>query len=132
MSERLAVCQALAAMVSQNGQPDEQEVTFVGMAALQLGLSADENEKVQAILKGGGDFMGSIEQITSKPMRAFFMRRALAAVLLDDQITCSEQSFIDQAAKTFGCDAQLIAELTAWTKVSIAVENQLAQTLAKV
>lgn len=132
MSERLAVCQALAAMLRQQGEPNEEEVTFVGLAAMQLGLTQDENQRVQQTLKEGGDYAAHLSQITSKPMRSFFFRRMLAATLLDAQINDSEQAFIDQAAQAFDCTPQLVADLIAWMKVSIDVEAQLTVLLARI
>lgn len=132
MSERLAVCEALAAMIRQHGAPSEEEITFVGMAALQLGLEAEENEKVQATLRQGGDFQSLLRKVTSRPMRAFLMRRILAASLLDEQISDAEQSVIEQAAAAFGLSAQTVATLIAWMRVNIEAERQLTQLLAAV
>lgn len=130
MSERLAVCQALAAMVRQHGEPNEEEVTFVGMAAMQLGLDVQENEQVQRTLREGGDFEGALRQIDSKALRSFFLRRLLAATLLDDQINEVEQAFIDKTARAFGVSSLQAAELVAWTKVGIDVERKLTALLA--
>jgi uncharacterized tellurite resistance protein B-like protein len=132
MSERLAVCQALAAMIRQHGEPNEEEVTFVGMAAMQLGLDQKENEQVQRTLREGGDFAAALKQVESKSMRAFFLRRMLAATLLDDQINEAEQAFIDQTAQAFGLEARQVADLIAWIKVSIEVERKLTELLGEV
>jgi len=132
MSERLAVCQALAAVVRDHGELDEQEVTFVGMAATQLGLTGEENEQVQAVLKDGGDFGTFLSKIESKPMKAFFIRRLLAATLLDEHINVQEQAFIDKAAQQFGLQQPQVAELIAWMKVQIEVENRLSALLARI
>jgi hypothetical protein len=132
MSEQLAVCQALAAMIRQQGEPNEEEVTFVGLAAMQLGLTRGDNEQVQQTLKEGGDYAAHLAQITSKPMRSFFFRRILAATLLDAQINESEQGFIDQAARAFGCAPQLVTDLVAWMQVSIDVETRLTGLLARI
>jgi len=132
MSERLAVCQALAAMVRQHGEPTEEEVTFVGMAAMQLGLTAEESEQVQATLKKGGGFESFLRQVDSKPMRAFLLRRLLAATLLDEQINEQEQAFLDKTASHFRLSDGLVPELVAWMKVSIDVEKRLTELLARI
>jgi len=132
MSERLHVCQALAAMLREHGEPNEEEVTFIGMAAMQLGLSAEENEEVQKVLKDGGAFDELLGKITSKPMRAFFLRRMLAASLLDEQINEAEQAFIDKTAETFEIKPAAIAEMVAWMRVAIDVEKRLGELFAKV
>lgn len=131
MSERLDTCQALAAMIREAGEPNEEEVTFVGMAAMQLGLTEEETAAVQETLKSGGDFDKALGGITSTPMRAFFFRRMLAATLLDEHINEQEQAYIDKTAKAFEVDGQLVADIIAWMKVGIDVETRLNVLLGK-
>lgn len=130
MSERLHVCQALASMVRQTAEPTEEEITFVGMAALQLGLTSEEHEQVQRVLKDGGDFDQHLREITSRPMRVFLLRRVLAAALLDSKVTEAEQSLIERTLTAFGLDTQRVADALAWTRVAIEVERQLESVLA--
>ena len=63
-------------------------------------------------------------------MRAFFLRRLLAAALLDEQISEQEQAVIGQASAAFSCDAQRVADLVAWMKVGIEAERRLDELLA--
>ncbi len=132
MSERLHVCQALAAMIRQHGEPNEEEVTFIGMAAMQLGLTEEENSHVRRTLKKGGDFVEALNGITSSTMRAFLLRRLLAATLLDEHINEEEQAFIDQTTAAFGMERQRVDELIAWMKVNIEVEHRIAGLLGAV
>lgn len=132
MSERLAVCNALAAMIRQHGEASAEEITFVGMAAMQLGLSDEENAEVQRTLKEGGDVKAALSGVTSKAMRSFLFRRILAAALLDEQISAQEQAVIDESAEALELDRSRVPELVAWMRVQIEVEKRLASLLAEV
>jgi hypothetical protein len=131
MSESLNVCQALAAMVRVAGDPTEEEVRFVGHAAFDLGLSAEENGKVQATLKQGGDFATFVAEVKSRPMRHFLFRRVVAASLLDEQINDSERALIQQTARAFGYEDPIVEELVAWMQEGIAWEKRGAELFGR-
>ncbi|MCA9666651.1 MAG: hypothetical protein KC503_13725 [Myxococcales bacterium] len=131
MSEKLAVCQALAALVRNHGEPDEEEVRFVGHAAFDLGLNEEENSAVQTVLKEGGDYDGFLDQITSKPMRLFLFRRVCAAVLLDEEITEAERSFLGKTYGKFGYDAGFVEAYLAWMREGIQWEKRGAELMAR-
>jgi hypothetical protein len=132
MSEQLHVCQALASMVRQHGDPSEEEVRFVGHAAFELGLTAEENEQVQKVLKGGGDYNASLKEITSKPMRMFLFRRVVAAALIDEQINDEERAFIKNTAEAFSYDGGVVDEFVEWMKEGIAWEKRGAELMARI
>lgn len=132
MSEGLHVCKALAAMFKESDEVTEEAVNFVAMTALQVGLSEQENGEVQQILKEGGDYAGSLKGIESKTGQGLFLRRMLAAVLLDEHISDKEQALIDQALETFSVTPQHGAELVAWTRVGIDVEKKLVSLLGQI
>jgi len=131
MSEQLMVCKALAAMQSNKDGMTEEEVKFVGLAAFELGLSAEENQQVQQVLKQGGDFSSFIAEITSKPMRTYLFRRVVAAVLLDEQIDKDEQALINETAQQFGYDGALKDEFLEWMKEGIEWEKRGVQLFSR-
>ncbi|MBW2732719.1 MAG: hypothetical protein JRH20_10035 [Deltaproteobacteria bacterium] len=132
MSEGLHICKALAVMFKESDEMTEEAINFVAMTALQVGLSEQENSEVQQALKEGGDYKSSLKSIESKTGRGLFLRRMLAAVLLDEEISEKEQGLIDQALQTFDVSLQQGAELIAWTRVGLDVEKKLVSLLAKV
>jgi len=131
MSEHSAVCKALAAMLHGSGEVTEEQVTFVGHAAFELGLSEEENAEVQRTLKEGGDYEALLGEITSKPSRVFLFRRVVAAVLLDDKVEEHEQAIIDSTAKAFGYSDELKDMFVAWMQDGIAWEKRGAALMAK-
>ena len=131
MSERLDVCQALAAMMRQAGEPSVEEVKFVGYAAMALGLDDDENAKLVETLKGGGDFAAHLKEVTSKPMQQFLFRRVVAATLIDEQISAAEQAFIDETAKAFGFKPDVVKRFVEWMKEGIDWEKRGAELIAQ-
>lgn len=131
MSEQLMVCKALAAMPGNKDGMTEEEVKFVGLAAFELGLSAEENQQVQQVLKQGGDFSSFIAEITSKPMRTYLFRRVVAAVLLDEQIDKDEQALINETAQQFGYDDALKDEFLEWMKEGIEWEKRGVQLFSR-
>ena len=131
MSEQLMVCKALAAMMARKGEISAEEVNFVAHNAFELALSPEDNDKVQAVLKDGGDYDAFINEITSKQMRTFLFRRVVAAVLLDDQIDEVEEAIIDSTAKAFGYDDRLVGEFLGWMKEGIAWERRGAELMAR-
>ncbi|MBW2276182.1 MAG: hypothetical protein JRF63_01750 [Deltaproteobacteria bacterium] len=131
MSEQLSVCKALAAMMTKGGDANEAEITFVGNAAMELGLSPEENEDVMKALKEGGDFAAELGNITSRRMRTFLFRRVVAATLLDDQVEDEELALIHEAAKSFDFKADVVDEYLAWMKEGIAWEKRGVELMAK-
>lgn len=131
MSEQLSVCKALAAMMTKKGDTSEIEITFVGNAALELGLSPEENEEVMKTLKDGGDFAAELGGITSKRMRTYLFRRVVAATLLDESIEDEELAVIHDTAKTFDFDTGVVDEYLEWMKEGIAWEKRGAELMAK-
>lgn len=131
MSEQLSVCKALAAMMTKGGEANEAEITFVGNAAMELGLSPEENEDVMKALKEGGDFSAELGNITSRRMRNFFFRRVVAATLLDDQVEDEELAVIHEAAKSFDFKTEVVDDYLAWMKEGIAWEKRGIELMAK-
>lgn len=131
MSEQLMVCEALAAMIRQHGEPSEEEVTFVAHAAFELALTPEENAEVQRVLKKGGDFAAAIAAITSRPMRHYFFRRLVAATLLDEVIEDHEIAMIEKTSAAFGFDEQVVVEYLDWMKEGIAWERRGAALQAR-
>ena len=124
MSEQLMVCKALAAMIRQNGEPDEDEVAFVAHAAFELALTQEQNEEVQGVLKEGGDYDAAIKEISSSKMRHYFFRRLVAATLLDDKIEDHEIAMIEKATAAFGYDEKVVVEYLDWMKEGLAWEKR--------
>ena len=132
MSEGLSVCKALAAMFYASEEVNEDAINFVAMTAMQVGLDEAENQSVQAILREGADYAALIGEIHSKPMRGLFLRRMLAAVLLDEAITEREQQLIDQTMAAFAISPQRGAELVAWTRIGTDIEKRLVGLLQRI
>jgi hypothetical protein len=131
MSEQLSVCKALAAMMTKRGEPNEAEITFVANAAMELGLSPEQNEDVMKTLKGGGDFGTELGGIDSRRMRTFLFRRVVAATLLDEQVEDEELALIQQTADAFGFKKDVVDEYLAWMKEGIAWEKRGVELMAK-
>jgi hypothetical protein len=131
MSEQLSVCKALAAMMTTHGEPGEAEITFVANAAMELGLSADENEAVMKTLKEGGDLGAELGSITSRRMRTYLFRRVVAATLLDEKVEDEELAVIHDTAEAFDFKADLVDEYLAWMKEGIAWEKRGAELMAR-
>ena len=129
--ERQAVCQALAAMLRSHGEPNAEEVTFVGHAAFDLDLSEAENQAVQQTLKQGGDFDAFVRQVESKAMRTFLFRRVVTAALLDHQINEDEQEFIDRTARAFGYNDEAVKEFVHWIGDGVLWEQRGAEIIAR-
>ncbi|MFO8072958.1 MAG: hypothetical protein R6V85_13880 [Polyangia bacterium] len=129
MSEKLNVCKALAAMIRNHGEPDEAEVTFVANAALELGLTPEENEQVTETLKSGGDFPVFLAEIRSRPMRLFLFRRVVAATMLDEKVEDDEMDAIERTAEAFDFDDRVVEEYVDWMKDGIAWEKRGAQLM---
>ena len=132
MSEGLSVCKALAAMFHASDEVNEAAINFVAMTAMQVGLSEEQNQEVQQVMRDGGDYEAALSGIESKPMRGLFLQRMLAAVLLDEEITEKEQELIDRTLDQFGVTRQLGAELVAWTNVGLEIEKRVAGLLQKI
>ena len=131
MSERLMVVKALAAMMGNKKDLSEEEVMYVGHAALEMGLTEEENNEVQGVLKAGGDYAAIVSGISSRTLRTFLFRRIVAAILLDDRIDEDEQEVIDQTAEAFGYDAGLKASFVEWMQDGIAWEKRGAALMSK-
>ena len=131
MSEQLSVCKALAAMMTKSGEADEAEITFVGNAALELGLSPEENEEVMKTLKEGGDFGAELGGITSRRMRTYLFRRVVAASLLDEQVEDEELAAIHDTAKAFDFKSDVVDQYLEWMKEGIAWEKRGVELMAK-
>jgi len=131
MSEQLSVCKALAAMMTKGKEASEAEITFVGNAALELGLSPEENEAVMATLKDGGDFTAELGGIASRRMRTYLFRRVVAATLLDDQVEDSELAVIHETAKVFDFKSDVVDDFLGWMKEGIAWEKRGVELMAK-
>lgn len=131
MSERLMVVKALAAMMGNKKDLTEEEVMYVGHAALEMGLTEDENSEVQNTLKQGGDYAGIVSGISSRTLRTFLFRRVVAAILLDDRIDDDEQVVIDQTADAFGYDGELKASFVQWMQDGITWEKRGAALMSK-
>ena len=131
MSEQLAVCKALGALFSKHGEPSEVEVTFVANAAMELGLSAEQNEEVMGVLKDGGDYGALLGDIQSKALRTFLFRRVVAATLIDEQIEDEELATIHETAGAFGFDKGAVDEYLKWMEEGIAWEKRGAELMAK-
>ena len=131
MSERLNVCKALGAMLRKHGDPEEQEVTFVANAALELGLTQNEIEQVMTILKEGGDYNAMLPDITSRQMRTYLFRRVVAATLLDEKIEDDELALIHSTAKAFGFNGAVVDEYLHWMKEGIEWEKRGAVLMAR-
>lgn len=131
MSEQLSVCKALAAVMTKSGEANEAEITFVGNAALELGLSPEENEEVMKILKEGGDFGVELGAIASRRMRTYLFRRVVAATLLDDEVEDEELVAIHDTAKAFDFKADVVDDFLAWMKEGIAWEKRGVELMAK-
>ncbi|MCC6747792.1 MAG: hypothetical protein IT371_09055 [Deltaproteobacteria bacterium] len=131
MSESLAVCKALAAMLRTQGELSHEEVNFVAQAALQLGLASEEIQTLQATMRDGAPYAELLGEITSRSMRTFFFRRVVAASLLDEQITAKELSFINQTAEAFGFKPELVSRFIDWMKQGIAWERAGVELMAQ-
>lgn len=131
MSERLMVVKALAAMMGNKKDLTEEEVMYVGHAALEMGLTEEENDDVQSVLKAGGDYSAIVSGISSRTLRTFLFRRIVAAILLDDRIDEDEQEVIDQTADAFGYTAELKAAFVEWMQDGIAWEKRGAELMSK-
>jgi hypothetical protein len=131
MSEQLSVCKALAGMMTKGGEPNEAEVTFVGNAAMELGLSPEENEEVMKVLKDGGDFGAQLGDIASRRMRTFLFRRVVAATLLDEQVADEELALIHETAKAFDFKKDVVDQYLTWMKEGIAWEKRGIELMGK-
>jgi hypothetical protein len=131
MSEQLAVCKALGALFNKHGEPSEVEVTFVANAAMELGLTAEQNEAVMGVLKDGGDYGALLGEIKSKAPRTYLFRRVVAATLIDEQIEDDELAVIHETAEAFGFDKDVVGQYLEWMKEGIAWEKRGAELMAK-
>jgi len=125
------VVKALAAMMGNKKDLTEEEVMYVGHAALEMGLTEEENDDVQSVLKAGGDYSAIVSGISSRTLRTFLFRRIVAAILLDDRIDEDEQEVIDQTADAFGYTAELKAAFVEWMQDGIAWEKRGAELMSK-
>jgi uncharacterized membrane protein YebE (DUF533 family) len=124
MEEQVNVCKALAAMVSDHGDPDQEEITFVARASLELGIDNDGHAAVQEVLTEGGDFDELVTTIESPHLRRFLFRNVVTAALLDDHINEDEHFFIERTRKAYGFDEAATNEFIAWVAAGIAHEKQ--------
>lgn len=124
MSEPLAACRALAAIIRDHGTPNVEEVRFVAHAALELGLDPDENQQVQTTLKEGGDYRALLAEVKDRELQVFVLRRLVSAVLLDQQVDDAEKSYIATAGKAFGFDDKAVDEFVAWMREGLAWEQR--------
>lgn len=124
MSEELNACKALAAMVRDHGQPSVDEVRFVAHAALELGLSPEQNAEVQGILADGGDFESYIAMVNDSVLRQVVFRQIVSATLLDDEINESEKNYISRTAGAFGYDDDVVEDFIAWMKEGLEWEKR--------
>ena len=131
MNEPLHACLALATMIRDHGAPNPDEIKFVAHAAIELGLENEDNERVQATLRDGGDFEAQLPQITSRAMRIFLFRRLVSAVLLDQQIDDSQRSYIAKAAKEFGFGKDVVDEYLAWMREGLEWEARGANIVQR-
>lgn len=131
MKEQTTACKALAAMVSEKGAADKEEVRFVAHAALELGLDNEANDAVQSALREGGDFDALLSQVEKPELRRFLFRQICTVALIDDQINEQERSFIDRAAKAFGYDKSLVEEFLGWIRDGIEWEKRGAALMER-
>ncbi len=124
MSEEINACKALAAMVRDHGQPSVAEIRFVAHAALELGLSPEENEEVQKVLAEGGDFGAHIAMVNDRTLRQVVFRQIVSATLLDDEINDSEHHYISTTAGAFGYDDSVVEDFIAWMKEGMEWEKK--------
>ena len=124
MSEEVNACKALAAMVRDHGQPSVDEIRFVAHAALELGLSPEQNQEVQTILADGGDFGSHIAMVNDRVLRQVTFRQIVSATLLDDLIEDSEKAYITTTAGAFGYDDAVVEDFIAWMKEGIEWEKR--------
>ncbi len=130
MSEKAMVCKALGAMFHKHGEPNDIEVTFVGNAAMELGIGPDESEEVMTVLKDGGDYDAFVKGIGSKAMKTFFFRRVVVATLMDDKIEDEELKLIDDTAGLLGFDLDGVKKYLDWMKEGMEWEKRGAEIVA--
>lgn len=131
MSEKLSVCQALAAMIRSHGEPSEEEVIYVANAAMELGLEVDDNQKVREVFDDGGDYDALIAGISDRELRLYLFRRVVAATLIDEQINDAEWSFISKTAKSFEYGEEAVGDFVAWMKEGIEWEKRGASIFSR-
>jgi hypothetical protein len=131
MSEKLMVCKALAAMIRKKGEPDEEAISFIAHAAFDLGLTSEENNQVQEILRQGGVYDDFIKEIVSSPMRSYFFRRVVAATLLDEKIEDDEIALIEKTAEAFGYQEATVISYLDWMKEGLKWEKRGAEIMRK-
>lgn len=129
MSENVNACKALAAMVRDHGQPTIDEVNFVAHAALRLGLDAEQNEEVQAVLEKGGDFKKLITEVKDRDTRIFLFRRIVEVSLMDDQINAEERQYITTAAEEFGYEEAVVVAFVSWMREGMEWERRGAEII---
>lgn len=131
MSEELNACKALAAMVRDHGQPTVDEVRFVAHAALELGLTPEQNGEVQQILADGGDFESYISFVNNAVLRQVVFRQIVSATLLDDELEDSERQYINRTASVFGYDDSVVEDFIAWMKEGLEWEKRGSELWAR-
>ncbi len=129
MSEKVNACKALAAMVSEHGKPNIEEVNFIAHAALQLGLDAEQNAEVQSVLESGGDFKSFISEVKDRDTRIFVFRRIVEASLMDDQINAEERQYITDAAEEFGYEEAVVVAFVSWMREGMEWERRGAEII---
>jgi hypothetical protein len=131
MKERATAASALAAMVREKGAPTPEEIRFVAHSALELALDDQANERVQEVLREGGNFAGLLSEVTSADLRRFLFRQIVTLALLDEHITEEEQSYISRAAGAFGYGDEIVEEFVGWIRDGIEWEKRGAALMER-
>lgn len=128
--QKINVCRALAAIFAEQEEVTDEEMAFVGQAALHLGLDEGELKMVQQALATPLDYDELVGTIDDPVLRRFLFNRVVAAALTDDQLTDREKQLVDQTARAFGWDAGKVAEYVECQQKAIEWDHKAQQVLA--
>jgi uncharacterized membrane protein YebE (DUF533 family) len=129
--QKINVCRAIAAMFAQREDVTDEEMAFVGQAALHLGLDEGELKAVQQALATPLDFAKLIASVTDPMLRRFLFGRIVAAALTDDHLSERERSLVDKTATAFGWDKSAVNQYVECQQKAIEWDRKAQDVLAK-
>jgi hypothetical protein len=127
--QKINVCRALASIFGEDAS--DEEIAFVGRAALDLGLDESALKIVLQAIGAEMDTTAVLESITDINLRRFLFRRVVAATLLDDQLTDEEKAAVDKVIEVFGFDKDLANQYCNNMKELIALERKGEEIVMK-
>ncbi len=130
--QKINVCRALAAMfASSDGEVTDEEMAFVGQAALHLGLDEGELRLVQQALATQLDYNELVATVDEPELRKFLFRRVVAATFTDEHLSETEHQLVNDTASAFGWDIGAVDDYVKWMQEGIDWERRGEEILAR-